>query len=124
VRPALKSSYPLTSLDRYIHWRRADGRDFDPWVRVHRRLGAEILALAPQSMVIEGTVTDWEEWTGLRFPESGPYVVPGALQPVLIDHAADQGRYDDPNVWMRHPLPTAAAALAPEGSVTTPAQPW
>jgi len=38
----------------------------------------------------------------MRFPDSGPYVVPGALQPVRIDREADEGRYEDPNVWMRH----------------------
>jgi hypothetical protein len=40
----------------------------------------------------------------MRFPDSGSYVVPGALQPVVIDRAADEGRYEDPNVWMRHPI--------------------
>jgi hypothetical protein len=37
-------------------------------------------------------------------PESGPFVVPGALQPVRIDRERDEGRYEDPNVWMRHPV--------------------
>jgi hypothetical protein len=36
--------------------------------------------------------------------KTGPYVVPGALQPITIDREADEGRYEDPNVWMRHPL--------------------
>jgi hypothetical protein len=36
------------------------------------------------------------------FPESGPYIVPGALQPVIIDRERDVGRYEDPNIWMRH----------------------
>jgi hypothetical protein len=40
----------------------------------------------------------------MRFPESGPYVVPGTLQPVRIDREQDEGRYEDPNVWMRHPV--------------------
>lgn len=43
-----------------------------------------------------------EAWTGLRFPESGAYVVPGALTPVTIDREADRGEYVEPNVWMRH----------------------
>jgi hypothetical protein len=53
-------------------------------------------------MVITGTVREWETWTGMRFPESGAYVVPEALQPVLIDLECNSGRYEDPNVWMRH----------------------
>ena len=102
VRPTLKHRYPLTPLDRYARWTRPDGSPFDPWVRVHWRLGAEFLRVAPQSMVVTGTVEEWEIWTGLRFPESGPYVVPGALQPVMIDRERDRGRYEDPNLWMRH----------------------
>jgi hypothetical protein len=58
----------------------------------------------PESLVVAGKVSDWAEWTGMSFPESGPYVVPGALQPVQIDRERDAGRYEDPNVWMRHPV--------------------
>jgi hypothetical protein len=67
-------------------------------------MGAELLAVAPRTIVIEGTVAEWERWTDMAFPDSGPYVVPGALQPVLIDRERDVGRYEDPNVWMRHPI--------------------
>ncbi|MDP8949080.1 MAG: hypothetical protein M3N00_02395 [Actinomycetota bacterium] len=45
-----------------------------------------------------------DKWTGMSFPESGPYVVLGALQPVWIDREQNKGRYEDPNVWMRHPV--------------------
>ncbi|HEV3399102.1 MAG TPA: GNAT family N-acetyltransferase, partial [Actinomycetes bacterium] len=58
--------------------------------------------ICEKSVVIAGTVAEWEEWTGMRFPDSGPYVVPGALVPVEIDRDADQGRYVEPNVWVRH----------------------
>lgn len=79
VRPTLKSRYPLTPMDRYARWQRADGTPFDPWLRTHSKLGAELLRMAPQSMVITGTVAEWEAWTAMRFPESGAYVVSGAL---------------------------------------------
>jgi hypothetical protein len=59
----------------------------------------------PKSLVVTGTVSEWEKWTGMVFPESGPYVVPGALQPMLVDLERDEGRYKEPNVWMRHPVP-------------------
>ena len=104
VRPTLKSSYPLTSFERYVEWKRDDGLPFDPWLRVHHRLGATFLKVMPSSLVVTGKVSEWEEWMGMSFPESGPYVVPGALQPVLIDRERDEGRYEDPNVWMRHPV--------------------
>jgi hypothetical protein len=75
---------------------------FDPWLRVHWRAGARLERLAPDSMTITGSVANWQEWTGLRFPESGQYVVQGALQPVSIDRERDVGTYLDPNVWMVH----------------------
>jgi GNAT superfamily N-acetyltransferase len=106
VRPNLKHSYPLTPIERYIEWRRPDGMLVDPWLRTHERLGAEIAKVAPESMRIPGTVTQWEEWTELAFPESGSYVVPGALAPVEIDRERDEGVYLEPNVWMVHSPPS------------------
>lgn len=104
VRPSLKQLYPLTPMERYITWARADGTHFDPWLRVHQRMGAEILRVAPKAMVITDTVARWEEWTGLRFLETGNYVVPGAFQPIKIDVRRNTGRYEEANVWMRHPV--------------------
>jgi GNAT superfamily N-acetyltransferase len=104
VRPTLKQLYPLTPMEKYVTWTRAGGAFFDPWLQVHQRMGAEILLVAPKAMVVTDTVAKWQEWTGLRFPESGPYVVPGAFQPVKIDVRRDSGRYEEANVWMRHPL--------------------
>jgi GNAT superfamily N-acetyltransferase len=105
VRPTLKHRYPLTPIERYVEWRRDDGLLFDPWLRAHERVGAQLIAVAPDAMVIEGTVADFEQWCGLAFPESGSYVVDGALVPVEIDRESDRGSYREPNVWMRHPGP-------------------
>ena len=105
VRPALKQLYPLTPMERYVTWTQADGTAFDHWLRVHQRMGAEIVQVAPKAMVITDTVARWEEWTGLRFPESGTYVVEGAFQPVTIDLRRNIGRYEEANVWMKHPAP-------------------
>lgn len=103
VRPSMKEHYPLTAIERYVHWRRDDGQLLDPWMRVHERLGARVATPLPQSMRITGTVGDWESWTGLAFPESGTYVFPEGLAPVEIDRDADRGSYWEPNVWMVHP---------------------
>ena len=102
VRPTWKERYPLTPIERYMRWQREDGLPFDPWIRLHHRLGAEILAVAPRSLDVRGSVAEWEEWTGMAFPETGEYVVEGALVPVTIDQERDEGRYVEPNVWMRH----------------------
>jgi GNAT superfamily N-acetyltransferase len=102
VRPTLKERYPLTPIDRYLTWRRQDGTHLDPWLRTHERLGARIVKAAAESMTVSGTVADWETWTGMAFPDSGSYVVPGALVPVVIDRETDSGVYVEPNVWMVH----------------------
>lgn len=103
VRPTLKHRYPLTPIERYMRWRRTDGLLFDPWLRAHERAGAELVGPAPDSLISEGTVAELEKWCGLEFPESGSYVVEGALVPVEIDRERDRGAYREPNVWMRHP---------------------
>jgi GNAT superfamily N-acetyltransferase len=102
VRPSLKHRYPLTPIERYIEWRRPDGAHLDPWLRTHERLGAEIVKVAPESMRIPASVADWEKWTEMEYPETGAYVVPGALVPVEIDRELDEGLYVEPNVWMVH----------------------
>jgi hypothetical protein len=91
-------------MERYLGWRRTDGQLFDPWLRVHERLGAEILGVCPGALIVEGTVAEWEVWTGIVFPDSGSYVVEGALVPVEIDRGEGVGRYVEPNVWMRHSI--------------------
>jgi GNAT superfamily N-acetyltransferase len=101
VRPTWKERYPLVPIERYVLWRREDGFHYDPWLRTHERVGAEILSPAPRSMTISGSREEWEEWTELQFPEDGEYVVPGALATVRFESGA--GTYVEPNVWMRHP---------------------
>jgi GNAT superfamily N-acetyltransferase len=102
VRPNLKHRYPLVPMERYITWRRPDGAHLDPWLRTHELVGAPIVKVAPESMRVLGTVAEWEEWAGMAFPETGSYVVPGALVPVEVDLERDEGLYIEPNVWMVH----------------------
>ncbi len=102
VRPTLKSRYPLTSMADFAGWARPDGLHIDPWIRTHQRLGAKILCPAPRSMIVTGTVAEWQDWTGMAFPQTGRYVVPGALDLVELDVERDQGTYVETNLWMRH----------------------
>jgi hypothetical protein len=104
VRPNFKHRYPHTPMSSYIKWCGSDGIPKDPWLRVHARKGAEIVKICPRSMRIVGTIEQWEKWTGLRFPGSDKYIVPGALVPVKIDWDHNQGTYVEPNVWMIHKL--------------------
>ena len=104
VRPSAKVHHPLVPIEACATWRRADGLLFDPWMRTHERLGATVLKPEPKSLRITATVADWETWTGLTFPEDGDYWFPGGLTTLAVDHAEDQGRYFEPNVWMYHRL--------------------
>jgi len=104
ARPTRKASHPLVPMARYLTWKTDAGLPFDPWLRVHVCLGGRIVKPCEQSMRITGTVAEWERWAGMEFPESGSYVVPGALAPVEIDTARDTGTYVEPNVWVCHEL--------------------
>ena len=102
VRPSWKDRYPLTPIERYAYWQRPDALPFDPWLRVHARLGATILRPEPKSMRIEASLDDWERWTGMAFPEDGEYIFPFGLAPLRVQDRV--GFYWEPNVWMFHGL--------------------
>src|SRR5690606_13153310 len=102
IRPSEKSRYPLTSLDDYVTWETPDGFPVDPWLRVHVRAGARIIKVCHRSKTIRGSLEEWERWTGMRFPQSGRYIIPGALDPIEVDVEKDEGVYIEPNVWIVH----------------------
>ena len=102
VRPTLKDRYPLIPIERYVEWRREDGSHFDPWIRAHERLGGVIVGPSAESMFIEAPVTDWQQWTGVQFPEDGTYIVPGMLAPLEVRDGV--GTHVEPNVWMQHSI--------------------
>ena len=115
VRPSWKERYPLTPIEHYAGWRRSDGLPFDPWMRVHARLGGEVLRPEPRSLRITATVAEGERWTGRAFPESGEYTFPRGLAPLAIDREDDRGTYHEPNVWMRHRLSLRTSPDVTEG---------
>jgi GNAT superfamily N-acetyltransferase len=102
VRPTEKSKYPLISIDDYVQWTNEEGLPFDAWLRVHVRAGARVIKPCHQAMIIPGSRAEWEEWTGMKFPQSGKYVVTGALNPIEINVEKDEGVYIEPNVWIVH----------------------
>jgi GNAT superfamily N-acetyltransferase len=100
LRPTLKTRYPLTDIATYATWTREDGLPLDPWLRTHVRLGATILAPAPASQTITGSVEEWEQWTGMTFPSPGTYTIPAGLSTLTIANGV--GTYTEPNIWVRH----------------------
>jgi hypothetical protein len=104
LRPTDKHCEPLTPFTDYVARQREDGLPHDSWVRTHVRAGAEIVKVASCSMVIAGTLAEWQRWTGLAFTASGPTIVPGALSPIHVSLEQDHAVYIEPNLWVHHPL--------------------
>jgi hypothetical protein len=98
----MKDREPLTPFADYVARRREDGLPWDPWVRVHVRAGAEIVKIAPTSMVVAGTIAEWSSWTGMILDRSGDIVVPGALVPLHVSREQDHAVYIEPNLWVHH----------------------
>lgn len=103
VRPSLKAEHPHVPIGQYCEWMTDEGLPFDPWLRVHVRQGGEIAKPCRNSMRIAATVTEWQNWTGMTFPDTGDYMINGALVPLRIDREHDRGEYIEPNVWVYHP---------------------
>lgn len=107
VRPTQKENYPETNIVEYVKLKRENGDTYDSWLRVHERLGGKIVGFALESQKIEGTISEWENWTGQTFTQTGDCLVKGAMQPVKIDLSKDLGVYFDQAVWIEHKVPKA-----------------
>jgi hypothetical protein len=102
VRPTLKHLYPLLSIEDYANWVRSDGLPWDPWLRLHVRIGGKIIGFAQKAQTMTGTAAQWEDWTSLEFPVSGDYIIANGMAPLHMEKTADVGIYVEPNVWVRH----------------------
>jgi GNAT superfamily N-acetyltransferase len=104
IRPTGKHREPATPMEEYARRTRDDGLPVDPWLRTHVRAGGVIDSVAPVSMVISGSLTEWREWTGHSFGKAGWVEVTGALVPVRCVPEHDYAVYVEPNIWVRHGL--------------------
>lgn len=106
IRPTLKHRYPTIPFTEHIDWTRPDGTAFDPWIRAQIAGGAQRLGVCREPMRFEGSVSDWEDWTGLDLPASGRYVIEGALDLLHVDADADRCWLEEPNVWYGYTVGT------------------
>lgn len=104
VRPPDKASDPWLPMAEYAARTRPDGLPVDRWLRVHVRAGGVVVGIAPFSMTVQGTLSQWRDWTGLPFDADGLVAVPGGLVPVLVSQQLDLATYAEPNVWVTHSL--------------------
>lgn len=104
VRPTLKTYYPLIPIENYVKWKNKEGGLFDPWLRTHVALGAQILKICTRSARVVAPISQWETWTGMIFPGDGSYIIKDALAPVEIQYKDGIGTYIEPNIWVYYSL--------------------
>ena len=100
VRGALKHEHPLTPLTEYIAWTNDEGKPYDPWIRSFLDAGARLGPVVDDTLTITSSIVNWSEWTGMEFQESGEYIIPMGLVPLVVDYERDEGRYVEPGVWV------------------------
>jgi len=104
VRPNEKPNYPLTSMDDYVTWRNENDLPFDLWLRIQQRAGGRVIKVCHKSKSVRGSRAEWESWVKMKFPQSGEYIIPSALNPMQMNVENDEGVYIEPNVWMVHEI--------------------
>ncbi|WP_449432238.1 amino acid adenylation domain-containing protein [Pseudomonas putida] len=101
------------AVQQWADARDSQGEPLDFWLRVHLRLGARELGVALRSQRIEGSLAQWQAWTGVTFDRAGQWQVEQALQPVEVDLANDRACYHDPSIWVAHSGLRGAAPATP-----------
>ncbi len=99
IRPTLKHIYPSMPMEEYMLLKK-DGIIFDPWIRIHESSGAKIIKVCHESMVIDGTINDWETLSGKKINVSGNCIIDGALNEVQMNLETNQGLYKEDNIWL------------------------
>ncbi len=105
LRPSEKRFFRDMDIKDYIAMRKS-GTDlpFDPWIRLHVKLGARIVKPCLESVIISESLDKWTQWTGVTFDQSGLYPIPGGDEPLIVDVEANQGDYSASGVWVVHSI--------------------
>ena len=102
LRPNKKEQFPLLPMADYLKCTLESGETYDPWLRIHERLGAEVIGICSRAYTVQGSINDWRSWTEQIFPCSGQYLIKGGLNPIQVNLEDDIGTYTEPNVWIVH----------------------
>jgi ribosomal protein S18 acetylase RimI-like enzyme len=100
VRPHAKDRHPLVPFARYVTATDEAGRPRDGWLAAAWESGFHPVLGVDRSLVARAPVAVWERWYGSAFPTSGPYLLPGAIKPAIVEYEIDEGRYREPHLWM------------------------
>lgn len=145
LRPTRKAEFSLVPMQDYMTWKlekeatttltvtstpsmqngHATKQElpFDPWLRKHISLGGTMVKVAPCSMVVHGSIAEWQEWTGVDFDNHLQEIqskdvkkelesdreyleipFPGGLVPLRLYVAEKRCSYFEPNIWVYHDL--------------------
>ena len=104
LRPVAKSAHQAMPIAEYSRLADTSGRLFDGWLRLHCDAGGTVVGWEERSQSVEGNLDDWEQWSGRRFVESGAQFLPDTLAPVMVNIESGRAHYDDPCIWVEHPL--------------------
>lgn len=110
VRPSNKQLYPNFTMEEFLSWRTPDGGLVDPWLNHFKGMGATELGIAHDAITLSAPIEQWTAWTGMLFPVSGDYVIPGGHRMLRVDVDAGTARYGEDHLWYQIPL----EAWAPE----------
>lgn len=101
ARPTARARMPHLPIADYARVRLPDGRHFDPWLRVHERIGGRIIASCSPSMQVTAPINDWERWLGEPLPLTGRLLITGAIGYLELDEGL--GTLTEDSVWVLHP---------------------
>ena len=102
VRPVFKKDFKDKSLEEYAKLKTANNFPFDPWLKVHEKIGGKIVSYCNESQFVEGTLEQWKLWTGNTFKKSGLYNVNDAMQKIEINIEENTGKYFDQAIMYSH----------------------
>lgn len=100
VRPVYRWRALHLSLDEYADFRLKNGEHFDPWLRVHERIGGEIIGTCPGSAIFTAPVSDWQDWSKMKLPNRGRVLVPNAINYLEIQNGI--GTLKEDSIWVTH----------------------
>ena len=123
VRPHGKRHHPLVPFGRYVAASDEAGRPCDGWLAAAWQAGLHPVLSVDRSLVARAPVAAWEAWYGRPFPTSGPYLLPGAIKPAIVEHERDEGRYREPHLWMA-PVAQLDQRTVDPGALREPRNAW
>ncbi|WP_212004981.1 non-ribosomal peptide synthetase [Chitinophaga sp. HK235] len=116
LRPIDKLNKQEVPIETYASLRDIQGRSEDKWIRLHESIGGTIIATSEKSQHVDGSLVQWEGWTGVVFENDGSYFLKDTLQAVQVDLTCDRATYYDPCVWIDH----SSSLTAPDLPNLTP----